>query len=95
MKIYLIWFSVDSSSNVYLKYLIAGKLTREIPSALGRVGKVGRVPNDIGRMPPSNVPSSLTGPTGPTGIQTNIPTMGMGTNEGEDHFYTGRYRFET
>ena len=42
-------------------------------------------------MPPSNVSSSLTGPTGPTGVQTNISTMGMGTNEGEDHFYTGKY----
>ena len=56
---------------------------------------MGRVPNNIGRMPPSNVPSSFTGPTGPIGVQTNIPTMGMGTNEGEDHFYTGRYLFET
>ena len=56
---------------------------------------MGRVPNNIGRMPASNIPSSLTGPTGPTGIQTNIPTMEMGTNEGEDHFYTGRYLFET
>ena len=55
---------------------------------------MGRLPNNIGRIPASNVPSSPTVPTGPTGVQTNIPTMEMGTNEGEDHLYTGRYLFE-
>ena len=74
-----------------LTHLITGKL---VPNSLGKLGKMGRVPNNIGRIPASNVPSSLTGPTGPTGVQTNIPTMEMGRIEGEDHFYTGRYLFE-
>ena len=55
---------------------------------------MGRVPNNIGRTPASNIPSSLTGPTGPTGMQTNIQTMEMGTNDGEDHLYTGGFLFE-
>ena len=40
-------------------------------------------------MPPSNIPSAPTGPTGPISMQTNFPTMGLGTNEGENSFSTG------
>ena len=76
------------------RHIITGKLVRDIPSSLEKLGKVGRVPSNIGRMPPSNIPSVPTGPTGPTGIQTNIPTVGIGTNEGEDSFYTGKLIYE-
>ena len=53
--------------------------------------KLGKVPSNIGRMPPSNIPSAPTGPTGPTGIQTHFPTIGIGTNEGEDGFELGKF----
>ena len=70
---------------------ILGKLARDVPSSLGKLSKLGKVPSNIGRMPPSNIPSAPTGPTGPTGVQTNFPTIGVGTNEGEDSFYTGKF----
>ena len=72
-----------------LFHLFIGKLARDVPSSLGKLSKLGKVPSNIGRMPPSNIPSAPTGPTGPTGIQTHFPTIGVGTDEGENSFYTG------
>ena len=69
--------------------MIIGKLAGDIPSALGKLSNIVKVPSNIGNMPPSTIPYATTGPTGPTSMQTNFPTMGLGTNDGENSFSTG------
>ena len=70
---------------------ILGKLARYVPSSLGKLGKSGKVPSNIARMPPSNIPSGPTGPTGPTGIQTHFLTIRVEADQGEDSFTQGRF----